>query len=86
MRATDQQTAGPATQEIDMTTAHEIMYSARNADAADKRAQELTDTIEQDWGNEATLYTFADESVLLVTGGQVNAYASMAEARAALED
>lgn len=65
--------------------ASQIMHTARNADAADKRAQELTDTIDQDWGNEATLYTFDDESVLLVSGPQVNAYASMSEARAALD-
>lgn len=70
-------------QERFMTTATEIMATAMNADHADKLAQELTDKVDQDWGNEATLYTFDDESVLVASGGQLNAYASMELAQAA---
>ena len=66
-----------------MTTSTEIMATAMNADHADKLAQELTGKVDQDWGNEATLYTFDDESVLVASGGQLNAYASMELAQAA---
>lgn len=68
-----------------MTTATEILNISRNANDADARAQELTDAIDQDWGNEATLYTFDDESVLVISGPQLNAYQSMDEARKAIE-
>lgn len=68
-----------------MTTATEIMATAANADHADKLAQALTDKVDQDWGNEATLYTFDDESVLVASGGQLNAYDSMALALEAFE-
>lgn len=60
--------------------AHELMHIASNANDAMDRAAALTDKIDQDWENEATLYTFGDESVLVVSGPQVNAYNSMAEA------
>ena len=69
-----------------MTTATEIMSISRNANDADQRAQALTDKIEQDWSNEATLYTFDDESVLVVSGPQVNAYPGMEAAREAIEE
>ena len=69
-----------------MTTANEILYSARNAVAAIEAADKLTTNVEQDWRNEATLFIFDDESVLLVSGPQVNAYESLAEAKADLND
>lgn len=67
-----------------MTTASDILNISANANDADARAQAVTDKLDQDWENEATLYTFDDESVLVVSGSQLNAYASMAEAREAL--
>ena len=69
-----------------MTTAKEIMYSAHNAASAIEAADKLTTNVEQDWRNEATLFIFDDESVLLVSGPQVIAYESLAEAKADLED
>ena len=65
-----------------MSTASEILNISANANDADARAQAVTDDIEQDWEHEATLYTFDDESVLLSSGGQLNAYDSMGDARA----
>ena len=67
-----------------MTTAAEIMNIARNANDAIARAEDVTSNIDQDWEHEATIYTFADESALVVSGPQVNAYASADEAKAAL--
>ena len=58
-----------------MTTASEIIATARNANDADAMAQKLTDDLDQYWDHrEATLYTFKDGSVLWVSGGQLNAY------------
>lgn len=67
-----------------MTTASDILHISTNANDADKRAQALTDNLEQDWEHEATLYTFADESVLVVSGPQLNAFESIDDARASL--
>jgi hypothetical protein len=69
-----------------MTTASDILNISRNASDADERAQQLTDNLEQDWEHEATIYTFADESVLVVSGGQLNAFAGIDAARLALAD
>ena len=68
-----------------MTTASDILNISANANDADKRAQELTNNLEQDWEHEATLYTFADGSVLVVSGPQLNAYDDIDAARDALE-
>jgi hypothetical protein len=68
-----------------MSQAHEILSVASNANDACTRAEALTDSVDQDWSREATLYTFSDESVLVVSGPQVNAFGSMTEAREALE-
>lgn len=68
-----------------MTTATEIMHVSANANEADKKAQELTELIDQDWEHEATLYTFDDESVLVISGPQLNAYASIDDAKSALQ-
>ena len=67
-----------------MTTATDILTGANSASAADTAAQTLTDAIDQDWEHEATLYTFDDESVLVISGPQVNAYPDMGSATAAL--
>jgi hypothetical protein len=71
--------------EIEMTQAAEILHSSNNASGAMKTAEELTNQIDQDWEHEATLYTFEDGSVLVVSGPQLNAYDSMPDAREALE-
>jgi hypothetical protein len=41
-----------------------------------EQAEEKTSNIDQDWEHEATLYTFEDASVLVVSGSQVNAFES----------
>lgn len=64
-----------------MTTAAELMHSSNNATDADERAQEMAVNIDQDWENEATLYTFDDDSVLVVNGPQLNAYDDIDAAR-----
>lgn len=69
-----------------MTQATEIMYSASNANSAMETAEKLTNNIDQDWEHEATFYTFEDESVLVVSGPQLNAYESMEAARASFEE
>lgn len=67
-----------------MTQATEIMASARNANDAMTAAEEITSNIDQHWDHrEATVYQFEDESVLWVSGGQVNAYESIDQANAA---
>lgn len=68
-----------------MTIATDIMNNSRNANAADIRAQELTSNVDQDWEHEATIYSFDDESVLVISGAQLNAYADIDAARAALD-
>lgn len=68
-----------------MSTASEILHISANANDADTRAQSVTDIIDQDLEHEATLYTFADDSVLVVSGGQLNAFAGIDDARAALK-
>ena len=68
-----------------MSNATEIMYSSNNANAAIAAAEAFANVVvDQDWEAEATLYTFDDDSVLVVSGPQINAYADLAEARAAL--
>lgn len=54
--------------------AHEIMMISRNANEAMNLAGDEAREIDQDWDDEATLYTFDDDSVLVVSGSQVNAY------------
>lgn len=69
-----------------MTQASDIMCISSNANDADDRARELTNNLEQDWDRKATLYTFGDESVLVINGWQLSAYASIEDARDALND
>jgi hypothetical protein len=67
-----------------MSKAYEVLTISRNADDAMERAEKLTDKVDQDWSHEATLYTFDDGSVLVVSGPQCNSYADRASADAAL--
>jgi hypothetical protein len=70
---------------IEMSKATEIMWSAPNANDAMNAAEALTDNVEQFWwGDGATFYTFDDESVLLVSGAQVNAFADIDAAKDAV--
>ena len=66
-----------------MTQSTDILNISTNANDADKRAQAVTEKLDQDWEHEATLYTFDDESVLVVSGGQLNAYEDIDAAREA---
>lgn len=68
-----------------MTTASDIMHIARNANDACERAEAETNDVDQDWEHEATLYTFDDASVLVVSGAQVSAFDSIAAAQADLQ-
>ena len=65
-----------------MSIAAEIKHLSLNANEAYRRSEDAAVAIDQDWEHEATFYTFADDSVLLLSGPQVNTYASMADARA----
>ena len=67
-----------------MNTANEIMSIARNANDAIERSEKITNNVDQDWEHEATIYTFDDGSALVVSGPQVEAYASHDDAKAAL--
>ena len=66
------------------TKALELMYISLNAVDAIERAEGAHAAVTQDWDHEATLFTFADGSVLVVCDPQVNAYADMASASDAL--
>jgi len=69
-----------------MTQASDILNISANANDAVERAEAITSNIDQDWDHEATLYTFDDESVLLVSGPQLNAFADIETARESLAD
>lgn len=58
-----------------MTTASEILATARNSNDGMNAAESVAASTDQDWANEATLYTFEDGSVLVANGPQMNAYA-----------
>ncbi len=64
--------------EINMQ-AHEILHIARNSTDGMTRAEAVAVETNQDWANEATAYTFADGSVLVASGPQLNAYNSQAD-------
>ena len=68
-----------------MTIACETMAAGNNANDVMDRAELIATSVDQDWENEATLYTFSDDSVLLVTGPQCNAYETMTDAKSAME-
>ena len=55
--------------------AFEIIAQATNANAAMAMANDVATSTDQTWEREETAYTFQDGSVLVVIGGQCNAYA-----------
>ena len=55
-----------------MRQAAELLQSVAGVDAAVKAAELMTDLVEHE--NEATLFTFDDDSVLLVLGQQMTAH------------
>ena len=63
-----------------MTTAHEIMSTARNSNDAIEQAEILAIETNQDWENEATIFEFEDKSVLVVSGASVSAFETKADA------
>jgi predicted oxidoreductase (fatty acid repression mutant protein) len=65
-----------------MRQAAELVQSTPVVEAAVKAAELLTDLVEEE--GEATLFTFDDDSVMVVLGDQMNAYADIAAARKAL--
>ena len=65
-----------------MRQAAELVQSTPVVEAAVKAAELLTDLVEEE--GEATLFTFEDDSVLVVLGDQMNAYDGIAAARKAL--
>jgi 3-oxoacyl-[acyl-carrier-protein] synthase III len=65
-----------------MRQAAELVQSTPAVEAAVKAAELLTDLVEEE--GEATLFTFDDDSVMVVLGDQMNAYDDIAAARQAL--
>lgn len=65
-----------------MSQAAELLSTTPDADAAMRAAEYLTDLVEHE--GEATLFTFDDDSVLVVAGLQRAAYADIVTARGAL--
>ncbi len=65
-----------------MSQAADLLQSSTDLDATIKAAELLTDLVED--LDEATLYSFDDDSVLVVVGGQATAYEGITDARQAL--
>jgi hypothetical protein len=68
-----------------MSKASELMHISANANDAIERAESAGADITQDWEHEATLYAFDDDSVLVLSGPQLNAYADLESAREAIK-
>ena len=62
-----------------MTQATEIMHSSRNANEASDAAELIAIDINHDWENERTIFTFDDDSVLVICGSQLNCFESIDE-------
>lgn len=58
-----------------MTTAAEILATSRNSTDGMNTAESVATSTNQDWDNEATIYSFEDGSVLVASGPQLTAYA-----------
>ena len=58
-----------------MSTASEILATSRNSTDGMNAAESMATSTDQDWDNEATIYSFKDGSVLVASGPQLNAYA-----------
>lgn len=65
-----------------MSQALALVQTQVAADAAVRAAELLTDLVEEE--GEATLFTFDDDSVMVVLAGQMCAYDDIAAARRAL--
>jgi hypothetical protein len=50
------------------------MMTARNANAAAEAAESFDASVTQSWEDEATIYRFNDDSHLVISGPQINAY------------
>ena len=57
-----------------MTTANEILMTARNSTEGMEAAEKLATKTNQDWANEVTIFSFEDGSTLVASGPQLNAY------------
>jgi hypothetical protein len=57
-----------------MTTANEILMTSRNCAAGMEAAKKVATKTNQDWKNEATIFSFEDGSTLVACGPQLNAY------------
>jgi hypothetical protein len=64
-----------AHQEKKMTQASEIMATARTLTECIEAAERQVVKTDQDWATGSTIYSFEDESVLVVSGLQLSAYA-----------
>ncbi len=65
-----------------MSQAADLIHATPDADAATRAAELMTDLVEHE--GEATIFTFDDDSVLVVDGPQLLAYADIGSARGAL--
>lgn len=65
-----------------MRQAAELVQSTPAVEAAVKAAELMTDLVEEE--GEATLFTFDDDSVMVVLGDQMRAYDDISAARQAL--
>ena len=57
-----------------MNEADEIMALARLVRQPPVLAEKLTENVEHELEHEATVYTFEDESILVISGAQINTY------------
>lgn len=62
-----------------MKIAQAIKRLTVNAESASEKARKVSSAVGQDWKTHATVYTFADESVLVVNGPCVSAYDNLGE-------
>lgn len=65
-----------------MSQAADLIHATPDPDAATRAAELLTDLVEHE--GEATLFTFDDNSVLVVDGHRMLAFADIGTARGAL--
>jgi hypothetical protein len=65
---------GDPTGDKTMNTATEIAREAKDATDAIRRAEAQNSDVSQDWEDEATIYEFADASVLVVSGSAWKSY------------
>ena len=66
-----------------MSQAADLLQTTPDADAATRAAEFLTDLVEHE--GEATLFTFEDDSVLVVNGARMSAFDDIGAALAELK-